>query len=1067
LAVAGRRTDGPEETEARFPRAQADIVKAGVKRILTTHEIGVVVASAGCGADILALEAAIELKRDIRIVLPNDRAQFRVSSVVDDGGDWAARYDALFTYERHHVIVIDPTANPDDAVYARANRGIVDAAREFALKANVRPRALAIWEAQPAPTADATKEFIDQAQVAGLNLMYLSTLPVKAARAYLEGVGVEQEPEDVLDLRDDLARSEPALANQLARELARRFLQNKTRMQDRVVDRLWKACKEVEAFGFARRILKRRLDSSGQITDKDYKGAPGEVTLRQQRALCTSKDPDLSAAMRHDWALEILRPNDPATERNPEHQGIAGGIYKRRWEWDGARASLEQSLEHYRKGISDAVLADGPSANPLKPADFSTAGYVEINYAFVLDLLACLGADDKTNERYKADASAMRQKLIGALSESDQWSRATLTEAYVGLGDLAKAAELMGRFMEGQPASWEVETTVRQLVRLAYLRGGSPSMGPVLAPAFGPATSHQAALNSLLIGRVGLALSGGGFRASLYHLGVLARLAESDVLRHVEVLSCVSGGSIVGALYYLRLREQLVEKGEALQRQNYVAIVKGVIEEFVAGVQRNVRTQVLAKFGNAYALVSGDDRQYARCVGQLFHETFYAKVDPGGSRLDQLLVQPKGAPHDFNPARHNWKLKNKVPILVLNAATLNTGHSWQFTARSMGESPFSLQPEVDSNPRLRRPNYHPQISGRSVFLRDAVAASACVPGLFAPLQLDDLYGNYKVRLVDGGVFDNQGSSSLIEQDCQVMLVSDAAGQLFSDTTAADGHLSPLLRSVSVFQERIRQSGYDSLIKRKQAGQIRGLAYTHLTQGLQRPAVDWLKCEDPLQPGDQLPDDAGVRAGTGDGVDKEIQLYLAKMRTDLDVFSEIESAALMASGYKSMDSQLTKLCRDVQMLKTQRLSEEWFFSPVVPVISGQDNHPEAFSILRQHLSVAYSGFGRYFKLNAGIRILGLALAVLIALVLSVLVYTVRHHTIVTVGSVAVLALGLLLPMVFGNWIGILLDPHSIWRDPLRKYLIAIPLTLFAKIILKWVDPAYLERGRLASLPKRTL
>ena len=38
---------------------------------------------------------------------------------------------------------------------------------------------------------------------------------------------------------------------------------------------------------------------------------------------------------------------------------------------------------------------------------------------------------------------------------------------------------------------------------------------------------------------------------------VLARLAELDVLRHVEVLSCVSGGSIIGGYYYLELRHLL------------------------------------------------------------------------------------------------------------------------------------------------------------------------------------------------------------------------------------------------------------------------------------------------------------------------------------------------------------------------------------------------------------------------------------------------------------------------------------------------------------------------------
>ena len=64
----------------------------------------------------------------------------------------------------------------------------------------------------------------------------------------------------------------------------------------------------------------------------------------------------------------------------------------------------------------------------------------------------------------------------------------------------------------------------------------------------------------------------------------------------------------------------------------------------------------------------------------------------------------------------------------------------------------------------------------------AVAASSCVPGLFEPLPLPDLYEHagsgrkITVRLVDGGVHDNQGTASLLEQGCAVLLVSDASGQ---------------------------------------------------------------------------------------------------------------------------------------------------------------------------------------------------------------------------------------------------------------------------------------------------
>ena len=59
---------------------------------------------------------------------------------------------------------------------------------------------------------------------------------------------------------------------------------------------------------------------------------------------------------------------------------------------------------------------------------------------------------------------------------------------------------------------------------------------------------------------LGLGLSGGGFRASFFHLGVLARMAEMGMLRHVEVISTVSGGSIVGAAYYLGLKSLLESK---------------------------------------------------------------------------------------------------------------------------------------------------------------------------------------------------------------------------------------------------------------------------------------------------------------------------------------------------------------------------------------------------------------------------------------------------------------------------------------------------------------------------
>src|SRR6185503_8479342 len=95
----------------------------------------------------------------------------------------------------------------------------------------------------------------------------------------------------------------------------------------------------------------------------------------------------------------------------------------------------------------------------------------------------------------------------------------------------------------------------------------------------------------------GFALSGGGFRASLFHIGVLARLAELDLLRHVEVISCVSGGSIVGAHYYLKLKQLLSDKADQeIKQSDYVRVVAELARDFTAGVQRNIRTRLFAEF---------------------------------------------------------------------------------------------------------------------------------------------------------------------------------------------------------------------------------------------------------------------------------------------------------------------------------------------------------------------------------------------------------------------------------------------------------------------------------------
>jgi predicted acylesterase/phospholipase RssA len=448
---------------------------------------------------------------------------------------------------------------------------------------------------------------------------------------------------------------------------------------------------------------------------------------------------------------------------------------------------------------------------------------------------------------------------------------------------------------------------------------------------------------------MGLALSGGGFRASLFHIGVLARLAELDVLRSVEVLSCVSGGSVIGAHYYLEVRHLLqTKRDEDITREDYLNIVRRLERDFLAGVQQNIRMQAVADLLSALRMTFQPGYSRTSRAGELFETELFSRVEDGeGDRprlMRQLTIAPLGAPANFRPKYHNWRRRAKVPVLVLNATTLNTGHNWQFTASWMGEPPSGIDPEVDGNERLRRLYYTeaPPPHG-DIRLGHAVAASACVPGLFEPLVLARLYPERTVRLVDGGVQDNQGIGGLLDEDCAVVLVSDASGQMQARSDPGAGFVGVLQRSDHVLQARVRASQYQGLVARRRGGLLRGLMFVHLKKDLDVRPVDWVNCNDPAD----AVDGRQLHALTSYGIAKDVQGRLAAVRTDLDTFCDQEAYALMLSGYQMTAHELPRL----RGLPAEAAQTPWRFLAVKRPVDGGTGFEEANARLKRVLDAA--------------------------------------------------------------------------------------------------------------------
>ena len=821
------------------------------------------------------------------------------------------------------------------------------------------------------------------------------------------------------------------------------------------------------SFGDARKLLQYAQQWPNLNDHSDW--------IAQQFALCTYKDQDLHVEFKFDSAMAILQQAVDLTGTNdPETLGLVGAIHKYKWDALGQKQDLETALVYYTRG-HDADVKQG----------YLYRGYPGINAAYVLDCLASIEDNEARKrghvapdiKRNRDSARKIRLELVDKLVPlstaddsllEDWWYLVTVAECYFGLGKYDAAGKWLALARDlPNKDEWEIESTSRQLASIARMTSGSVvddtqwSVHPAwkgLADFLG---NDLVGVRSAFIGKVGIALSGGGFRASLFHIGVLARLAELDVLRHVEVLSCVSGGSILGAYYYLEVQRLIETKNDSrISRQDYVDIVYRLESHFLKGVQRNIRTRVFAD--PIKNLKMGISSSYTRThrAGELYEKELYSRIEDGKGKMPRymtdLIVHPlndDGTKYrEFRPKAHNWRRAAKVPVLVLNATSLNTGHLWQFTATWLGEPPGDIDVAIDSNERLRRMYYHEAPSGhQKMRLGYAVGSSACVPGIFTPLRLKNLYPGRDVLLVDGGVHDNQGTASLLEQGCTVVLVSDASGQMDSQAHPSSGVVGVPLRSNSITMSRVRQAQFRELTARQRSGRIRGLMFVHLKLDLDIESVGWI--------GEQSPEDPGKPDPITDyDLPKELQGKLAAIRTDLDSFSDVEAFALMTSGYRMAKHEFEKSIKGVAKTPNEVC---WQFHSIAPAIDPEAN---TYADVLKILKVAHRGVVKIWVLSKTLRSLAVVLALSAAVGLAHVAIQYGDFPLLTVGMVGLAAVATVAATLLGKTVFKILW----WRETFFRVAAGVVLGLVGWTIpvlhLSVFDRLFLRRGSIDRILK---
>jgi predicted acylesterase/phospholipase RssA len=624
----------------------------------------------------------------------------------------------------------------------------------------------------------------------------------------------------------------------------------------------------------------------------DYKKIQNDNLLRVL-AQCYYKDLELHKKFSYNRALEILQQIKNDTNQK-ETLCLKGAIYKRKWEYVKNLKDLYKAIEYYEKAYNDFRNED--------------MGYGGINASYLYEILAkeFFETDNQYSIQLSKKANMIRENIIKLFDKdsnnSNLWIQYTLAQAYLGIGDIKNITTKLNIANKLNPKDWEIFTTYKQLKLLANLKN-------INKLDFLNTIDHS-------LNKKGLALSGGGFRASFFHLGTLAKLAECNMLKDVEVISTVSGGSIVGVLYYLKLQKLLEEKyDEDISHNDYIELVSELIDEFYKIVQTDIRNSVLwhkpqktIKFLNPFSSYSRTNK-----LGEIYQERFYDKYK---KCMKDLIITPKdykNKKEHFEPRFNNWRRKNKVPILVINATNLNSGHNWQFHASKMGEPSYVSDIEIDKNNHFEWVKYNSdklKKEFKNYSIGQAVACSSAVPMLFTPIVLKNLYTGYSLSLSDGGTYDNQGFSGLLSEECDFIICSDASGQMDNQVVSHTSVLQTNIRILDIQMDRNRELLFEDMNYKKEKGILKGFYFTHLREGLKSNGI---KQSNIIQKFDIN--------------NNWFQDKISKIRTDLDKFSEIEANCLMYSGYNLLD-------RQIDCESTKR--ENWIFNKVKQNIQNNSN-----------------------------------------------------------------------------------------------------------------------------------
>lgn len=347
--------------------------------------------------------------------------------------------------------------------------------------------------------------------------------------------------------------------------------------------------------------------------------------------------------------------------------------------------------------------------------------------------------------------------------------------------------------------------------------------------------------------KIGLCVSGGGFRAALFHLGALWRLNDMGWLPKIDRLTSVSGGSITSGVLAMNWHKLQFTNGKAT---NFV-------EQVVDPIQRFCSLDM-----DAGAIIKAAINPFKNACDYMVD--FYDENLFYGTRLGNLPSEAEG------------------PQFMYYAASLQTGDSVRFCKAYIADYRIGMWRDPEE-----------------VLLAQAVTASSAFPPVMTPYNFKtdpnkwekiegaDLWENEELReemmLTDGGVYDNLGLEAVWDSH-DVVLCSDAGApfDVIDESFLMEvSELKQTIRCMSIMMNQVESLRKRKLIDDFQRDERDGTYWGIGTK------IDGYGLDNPM-----------VR-------DNDTTAKLQGMRTRLNKFSDQEQGELINWGYALADAGIRK------------------------------------------------------------------------------------------------------------------------------------------------------------------